>query len=71
MNAALRASAQAAFWRGWEVVAVAEGYYGLLGGEIRPVDRAELWGYVQQGGTVLGTGALPSSRRARKARSGR
>ena len=56
MNAALRAAAQAAFSRGWEVLAVAEGYYGLLGGEIRPVDRAELWGYVQQGGTVLGTG---------------
>jgi 6-phosphofructokinase 1 len=59
MNAALRAAAQAAFSRGWEVLAVAEGYYGLLGGDIRPVDRAELWGYVQQGGTVLGTG-LPS-----------
>ena len=56
MNAALRAVAQAAFSRDWEVLAVAEGYYGLLGGEIRPVDRAELWGYVQQGGTVLGTG---------------
>src|SRR5215208_683646 len=56
MNAALRAAAQAAFSRGWEVPAVVEGYYGLLGGEIRPVDRAELWGYVQQGGTVLGTG---------------
>jgi 6-phosphofructokinase 1 len=56
MNAALRAAAQAAFSRGWEVLAVAEGYYGLLGGDIRSVDRAELWGYVQQGGTVLGTG---------------
>ncbi len=56
MNAALRAAAQAAFSRGWEVLAVEEGYYGLLEGEFRPVDRAELWGYVQQGGTVLGTG---------------
>jgi 6-phosphofructokinase 1 len=56
MNAAVRAAAQAAFSRGWEVAAVEEGYYGLLEGEIRPVDRAELWGYVQQGGTVLGTG---------------
>ena len=56
MNAAVRAAAQAAFSRGWEVVAVEEGYYGLLEGEIRPVDRGELWGYVQQGGTVLGTG---------------
>jgi 6-phosphofructokinase 1 len=56
MNAAVRAAAQAAFSRGWEVVAVEEGYYGLLEGEIRAVDRAELWGYVQQGGTILGTG---------------
>lgn len=56
MNAAVRAAAQAAFSRGWEVVAVEEGYYGLLEGRVRPVDRGELWGYVQQGGTVLGTG---------------
>ena len=32
MNAAVRAAAQAAFSRGWEVVAVEEGYYGLLEG---------------------------------------
>jgi 6-phosphofructokinase 1 len=56
MNAAVRAAAQAAFSRDWEVVAVEEGYYGLLEGKMRPVDRSELWGYVQQGGTVLGTG---------------
>jgi hypothetical protein len=44
----------------------------LLEGEIRPVDRAELWGYVQLGGTVLGTGpALQSSRRKERAKSGR
>jgi 6-phosphofructokinase 1 len=56
MNATLRAVAQEAFSRGWELVAVEEGYYGLLEGEIQLVDRAELWGYVQLGGTVLGTG---------------
>ena len=56
MNAAVRAAAQAAFSRGWEVAVVEEGYFGLLEGEIRPVDRAELWGYVQRGGTTLGTG---------------
>jgi 6-phosphofructokinase 1 len=56
MNAALRAAAQETFSRGWDVLAVEEGYYGLLEGEIRPVDRAELWGYVALGGTVLGTG---------------
>ena len=56
MNAAVRPAAQEMFSRGWEVLAVEEGYYGLLEGEIRPVDHAELWGYVQLGGTVLGTG---------------
>jgi 6-phosphofructokinase 1 len=56
MNAAVRAVAQAAFSRGWEVVAVEEGYFGLLEGELRPVDRSELWGFVQRGGTALGTG---------------
>ena len=56
MNAAVRAAAQAAFARGWEVVVVEDGYYGLLGGGIRPVQRPELWGLVQQGGTALGTG---------------
>jgi 6-phosphofructokinase 1 len=56
MNAAIRAAAQEAFSRGWEVMAVEEGYWGLLEGEIRPVNRAELWGYVALGGTVLGTG---------------
>ncbi|MBA2618305.1 MAG: ATP-dependent 6-phosphofructokinase [Rubrobacter sp.] len=56
MTAAVRAAAQAAFARGWEAVVVEEGYFGLLEGSIRPVDRRELWGYVQQGGTALGTG---------------
>jgi 6-phosphofructokinase 1 len=51
----VRAAAQAAFSRGWEVAAVEQGYYGLLEGEMRPVNRKELWGYVQRGGTVLGT----------------
>ena len=56
MNAAIRAAAQAAFDRGWEAVVVEEGYYGLLEGSIRPLDRRDLWGYVQRGGTALGTG---------------
>ena len=56
MNAAIRAACQSAFGRGWEVVAVEDGYHGLLEGSVRPVDRRELWGYVHRGGTVLGTG---------------
>ena len=56
MNAAVRAASQAAFARGWPVVAVEEGFFGLLEGEVRPVRPDELWGYVQSGGTALGTG---------------
>lgn len=56
MNAAIRASAQAAFERGWEAVVIEEGYYGLLEGNIRALERRELWGYVQRGGTAIGTG---------------
>jgi len=52
----MTAAVRAAFARGWEAVVVEEGYYGLLEGSIRPVDRRELWGFVQQGGTALGTG---------------
>jgi 6-phosphofructokinase 1 len=56
MNAAIRAAVQAAFDRGWEAMEVEDGYYGLLEGRVRPADRRELWGYVQRGGTELGTG---------------
>jgi 6-phosphofructokinase 1 len=56
MNAAVRAAVQAAFARGWEAVVVEDGYYGLLEGDLRPIEREELWGLVQQGGTALGTG---------------
>ncbi len=56
MNAAVRAVAQEAFSRGWEVLAVEGGYAGLLEGKVRPVERSDLWGFVERGGTVLGTG---------------
>lgn len=56
MNAAVRAAAQAAFARGWEVATVEDGYLGLLEGRINPVETGEIWGFVQQGGTALGTG---------------
>lgn len=56
MNAAVRAVAQEAFSRGWEVLVIEDGYAGLLEGRMRPMERSELWGFVEQGGTVLGTG---------------
>lgn len=56
MSAAVRAVAQGAFSRDWEVLAIEDGYAGLLEGSVRPMDRSELWGFVERGGTVLGTG---------------
>jgi 6-phosphofructokinase 1 len=56
MNAAVRAVAQAAFSRGWEVVGAQNAYDGLLEGRLQPIDRSRLGGLMHRGGTVLGTG---------------
>jgi Phosphofructokinase len=63
MNAAVRAVAQAAFSRGWEVVEAENAYDGLLEGRLQPVDRSRL-------GTFLCTGARPCSLRGAPRRSG-
>lgn len=55
MNAAVRAVAQAAFGKGWEVVTVESGYAGLLERSFRPVDSGTLSGWMGRGGTMLGT----------------
>ena len=55
MNAAVRAVAQGAFAREWEVVQAEFGYVGLMEGTLEPVDRNKLEGFMQLGGTVLGT----------------
>jgi 6-phosphofructokinase 1 len=56
MNAAVRAVAQAAFSRSWEVVGVENAYDGLLEGRFQPIDRSHLGGLMHRSGTVLGTG---------------
>ena len=55
MNAAVRAVARTAFYRGWEVFGVRDGYRGLLEDRIYPMDRRGLGGIVHRGGTILGT----------------
>ena len=55
MNAAVRAVARTAFFRGWEVFGVRDGYRGLLEGRVYPMDRRGLGGIVHRGGTILGT----------------
>jgi 6-phosphofructokinase 1 len=55
MNAAVRAVARTAFYRGWDVMGIWAGYRGLLEGRIYPMDRRGLGGIINRGGTVLGT----------------
>ncbi len=55
MNAAVRAVARTAFFRGWELMGMWAGYRGLLEGGIYPMDRRRLGGIIHSGGTVLGT----------------
>lgn len=59
MNAAVRAVARMAFFRGWEVMGIWAGYRGLLEGSIYPMDRRRLGGIIHRGGTVLGTERSP------------
>ena len=56
MNAAVRAVAQAAFSRGWEVLGIEDGFEGILEERFHPVDRGQLAGLMHRGGTVLGSG---------------
>jgi 6-phosphofructokinase 1 len=55
MNAAVRAVARTAFFKGWDVMGIWSGYKGLLEGRIYPMDRRRLGGIIHRGGTVLGT----------------
>ena len=56
MNAAVRAVAQMAFSRGWEVVGAEGGFGGILEGDLRPIDRQHVGGLTHRAGTVLGSG---------------
>src|SRR5579884_3232418 len=55
MNAAVRAAHRMARHLGLEVMAVFDGYQGLLGGKIRPLTTDDVDGIERVGGTVLGT----------------
>ena len=48
MNAAVRAVARTAFFRGWEVMGIWAGYKGLLEGRISPIDRRRLGGIIHR-----------------------
>src|SRR6266852_8247706 len=55
MNAAIRAVTRGALARGWEVLGVTNGYAGLVGGIMAPLQARDVGGIVQKGGTVLGS----------------
>ena len=57
MNAAVRAVVRAALDHGTEVMAIYEGYQGMVdGGEnIRPIGWSDVGGILHQGGTIIGS----------------
>ncbi len=56
LNAVIRAAALSAISRGWEVLGICRGYYGLLGeDEIIPLTRERVRGIAHLGGTILRT----------------
>ncbi len=59
MNAAIRAVVRTGIERGWEVCGVEHGYRGLVGGDFIPLDRRDVGGIIQLGGTILGSARCP------------
>ena len=56
LNAVIRAAVLSALNRGWEVLGVCRGYYGLLGeDEIIPLTKQSVRGIAHMGGTILRT----------------
>ena len=55
MNTAVRAAVRLALDRGHEVLGVRNGFEGLLGGEVFPMDWMSVHGWVAAGGADLGT----------------
>jgi 6-phosphofructokinase 1 len=56
LNAVIRTAVLSALSRGWEVLGICRGYYGLLGeDEVIPLDRAAVRGIGHLGGTILRT----------------
>lgn len=56
LNAVIRAATLSALNRGWEVLGIKRGYYGLLGeDEVVPLTRESVAGIAHLGGTILRT----------------
>jgi 6-phosphofructokinase 1 len=59
MNAAIRAVVRTGVDKGWDVVGVKLGYYGLINGIFTPMGARDVGGIIQRGGTILGSARCP------------
>src|SRR5438874_2616191 len=55
LNAVIRAVARRSLDRGYDVVAVREGWRGLVEGRFSALGRREISGILPRGGTIIGT----------------
>ena len=55
LNAVIRAASRTAFNMGWEVYGIEDGFDGLLTRSVRRLNRRDVRGILQLGGTILGT----------------
>lgn len=55
MNAAIRAVVRTGIHRGWEIFGIRNGYAGLAGDEMAPLNARSVGNIIQLGGTILGT----------------
>lgn len=60
MNATIRAVVRTAIHYGVEVMGIERGYYGLVNGEIKSMDRKSVSDIIFKGGTILKTARLDS-----------
>lgn len=59
MNAAIRAVTRSALSRGIEVMAIEDGYLGMVEGRMYPMDTKTVSDIIYRGGTILGSARLP------------
>lgn len=59
MNAAIRSVVRTSAALGIETIGVRRGFAGLLAGDLQVLDRRDVGGIIQRGGTVLGTARSP------------
>jgi 6-phosphofructokinase 1 len=59
MNAAIRAVVRSALARGIEVMAIEDGYKGMVEGNMRLMERRDVSDIILRGGTIIGSARLP------------